>query len=158
MQVVYEQLSGSEGGDETLEMIYDEFRSEGIYSLDHHAPSRKEKEWIEATVEGVLNHLDELDRQIEPFLKHWTLERLPKVDLIILRIGTWEMNRHDPDSPDGAIINACVNLAKTYGEDETGRFINGVLGSISRSIHPARSSENAKPEEEKASEKNVENP
>jgi len=78
-----------------------------------------------------MNNLSEIDDAIKPHLKKWTLERLPKVSLAVLRISCAQM-LFMPDVPASVIINEAVELAKLYGDAEAPKFINGVLGAISR--------------------------
>ncbi|MDR3316277.1 MAG: transcription antitermination factor NusB [Coriobacteriales bacterium] len=79
---------------------------------------------------GVASHAVEVDDLIAQTSEHWTLERMPLVDKSILRIATYEM-LHVDDVPHSVSINEAVELAKSFGgEDESSRFVNGVLGRI----------------------------
>lgn len=80
---------------------------------------------------GVTEHAEELDENIRPYLKNWELERLPKIDLVILRIAMYELI-YEPEVPRGAIINEAVRLAKKFGSDSATSYINGVLGAFVR--------------------------
>jgi N utilization substance protein B len=64
-------------------------------------------------------------------LEGWTLERLPTVDRLVLRMGVYEM-RHRPETPRAVVINEAVELAKKFSTEESGRFVNGVLASASQ--------------------------
>jgi len=74
----------------------------------------------------------DLDEKIKPMLKGWTIDRLPRVDLEILRMGIYEME--NTPTPKNAIINECVELAKEFSTADSGRFINGVLGLVARTL------------------------
>jgi N utilization substance protein B len=79
---------------------------------------------------GVESHAAEIDGLIAHTSEHWTLERMPLVDRSILRLATFEMMYVD-DVPYSVSINEAIELAKSFGgEDESSRFVNGVLGKI----------------------------
>ena len=80
-------------------------------------------------VEGVVSHRVAIDEFLETYSQGWTLERMPSVDRIILRIGTWELLYND-DVPDGVAVSEAVALAKTLSTDESPQFINGLLGRL----------------------------
>ncbi|WP_155286708.1 transcription antitermination factor NusB [Lacticaseibacillus zhaodongensis] len=78
-------------------------------------------------IDGVTANQDALDAQLSTHLKKgWTLKRLSKTDLIILRLGLFEITDED-DLPAKAAINEAVELAKTYADEQSAKFINGVL-------------------------------
>ena len=129
MQMIYEHLAGGQGGDETLEMVYEELRAEGTARDDE--PGVADRAYVSTLLEGVLDNLDELDEKIQAASRNWTVERMPKVDLTILRLGAWEI-LHEQDVPGSVAINEAVELAARYSDPDSGRFINGVLGSILR--------------------------
>ena len=80
-------------------------------------------------VEGVVSYQPAIDEFLETYSQGWTLERMPSVDRIILRIGTWELLYND-DVPDGVAVSEAVALAKTLSTDESPQFINGLLGRL----------------------------
>lgn len=80
-------------------------------------------------VEGVVSLQPAIDEFLETYSQGWTLERMPSVDRIILRIGTWELLYND-DVPDGVAVSEAVALAKTLSTDESPSFINGLLGRL----------------------------
>lgn len=82
--------------------------------------------------QGVKEHEESLDNAIKPHLKQWTLERLPKADRIILRIAVYEMTY--TDVPKKVAINEAVDLAKTYSDDSSYKFVNGVLSEIVKDL------------------------
>ncbi len=89
-------------------------------------------EWafVEEVCRGTAAHTPELDALIIRHLSGWTLDRLVNIDRVILRMALYEL-RYLP-TPPGAVINEAVELAKRYGTDESGAFVNGVLGTIYR--------------------------
>ena len=76
-----------------------------------------------------MSHQIAIDEFLETYSQGWTLERMPSVDRIILRIGTWELLYND-DVPDGVAVSEAVALAKTLSTDESPSFINGLLGRL----------------------------
>ncbi len=80
-------------------------------------------------IEGVVSQQTAIDEYLETYSQGWSLERMPSVDLIILRIGTWELLFND-DVPDGVAVSEAVALAKTLSTDESPSFINGLLGRL----------------------------
>ena len=135
MQMIYEHISGGEGGEETLQMVYDELREEQNAQdgrIRDDEPTQEDRAWINQVYTGVLDKLDELDAAIAEAAKGWQLERMPHVDLTILRLGAWEI-LFEEGIPGPVAINEAVNLARRYSDpDNSGRFVNGVLGTILR--------------------------
>lgn len=92
-----------------------------------------EKEYFLDVVQGVMDRKDEIDQLIQAHARGWTLERMPKVDLAIMRLAVYELlNRKD--IPWNVSINEAVELAKKYGGDQSRTFINGVLGKVAASL------------------------
>ncbi len=83
------------------------------------------------TLKSISEKIAELDALIEKFSKGWKAKRLPKVSLAILRLAIYEIKFSD-EVPESVAINEAVELAKKYGNDDAPAFINGILGSISR--------------------------
>jgi N utilization substance protein B len=89
-------------------------------------------------VTGVGVHQAEVDELIGRFSRGWAVERMPVVDRTLLRMAVYEL-AHRLDVPTGAIISEAVELAKRFSTDDSGRFVNGVLGSIAEEIRsPSR--------------------
>ncbi|MFQ4149020.1 transcription antitermination factor NusB [Arthrobacter sp. LAPM80] len=80
-------------------------------------------------VEGVTAMGESIDEFLQTYSQGWTLERMPAVDRIILRIGTWELLYND-DVPDAVAVSEAVELAKILSTDESPQFINGLLGRL----------------------------
>jgi N utilization substance protein B len=85
---------------------------------------------IVAGVDGVTAFADEI---IAENAIGWTLARMPVIDLIVLRIAIFELKSR-PDVPTAVILNEAVELAKTFSTDESGRFVNGILSTISKKV------------------------
>ena len=82
-------------------------------------------------VEGIASTMAEVDRVIEEHLDHWSLARLAAVDRAILRVACFEL-LHREETPDAVAIDEAVAAAKELSTEESGAFVNGVLGRISR--------------------------
>ena len=80
---------------------------------------------------GVMEHLEELDDYITRYSRGWEISRLAKADVAILRVAVYEM-LYDEKVPVGVAINEAVELAKTYGTENSPAFVNGLLGNVAR--------------------------
>jgi N utilization substance protein B len=96
-------------------------------------------------VQGVSSSLAELDSLIESHAIDWALDRMPVVDLALLRVATYELC-HRPDIPTAAVISEAVELAGQYSTDESGRFVNGVLAAIAAQVRPPEPMEDHRPQ------------
>ena len=97
-------------------------------SGDFTATPADEKAIIEKT-RKIMDTIPELDQMIGSGLKGWRLDRVGKVELAILRLAVYEIY-FDDDVPAGAAINEAVELAKKFGQDNAGPFVNGVLAQF----------------------------
>jgi N utilization substance protein B len=86
-------------------------------------------------VNGVGDHASEVDDYLRRFAKDWSLERMPAVDRTLLRMATFEL-AHRFDVPTGAVISEAVGLAQRFSTEESGRFVNGLLGRIAQEVRP----------------------
>ncbi len=85
--------------------------------------------YLKLLFDGVRTHIAELDQTFTPYLKRWTKDRLPKVDLTILRLAVYEICYVD-DVPDNVAISEAVLLARKYSSEESRSYINAVLGKL----------------------------
>lgn len=117
-----------------------------LYEVDvaNHPPAEVFRERLEATplndalaefarqiVFGVLPIAEKLDEVIARYAPEWPLDQIPVIDRNILRIASWEFGVQR-ETPEKVAINEAVELAKAYGSDSAPRFINGVLGSLTK--------------------------
>ena len=86
----------------------------------------------ETLLTGLVLHREEADKLIEPKLKNWKMNRIPRVCLIALELAVTEMFFGGEEDLDSVIINEAVELVKKFGGDEDYQFVNGVLGSLAR--------------------------
>jgi len=100
-------------------------------------PAWQPDDWalVEGLSRGTSAHLAEIDPVISRFAEHWTIDRMAAVDRNILRMAIYEL-QHTSTSV-RVIINEAVELAKRYSTEESGRFVNGLLGTVARAgLHP----------------------
>ncbi len=106
---------------------------ETMYDDEPRLTSKKDLAFIDATVKGTRVHLPQIDELIVTHLKQgWHLSRLMAADRNILRLAVYEMKFAEDPLPKNIAINEAIELAKKYGTDDSGRFVNGILEAISR--------------------------
>jgi len=86
-------------------------------------------------VRGTAEKIAELDGTIEANAAHWSLARIAPVERNILRLAAYELLFRD-DIPERVAINEAIELAKLYGSEESGAFVNGILDQIRLHLHP----------------------
>ena len=96
-------------------------------------PSRAQMRYIDTVVTGVANREEELDEQIQKFSIGWDISRISKLARCILRLAIFEI-LYVEDVPAGVAVSEAVRIAKKYNDDDTGSFVNGILGSFVRSL------------------------
>lgn len=87
--------------------------------------------FAESIVNGVVEYRSVIDKRISEIAKNWSLERMPPVDLSILRIGAYEL-LYRPEIPDPVVIDEAIEIAKRYGTKDSPAFINGLLDKIAK--------------------------
>ena len=101
---------------------------------------REVREMAEALVRGAAAHRREIDETIEAVSINWRLDRMAKVDRNVLRLAVHELF-HRPDVPVKVVIDEAVELAKKFGSESSGAFVNGVLDRIAADLPAARRGE-----------------
>jgi transcription antitermination protein NusB len=119
LQILYEIDLAGHSPEEVLRNI-----------LDQTEVSEEVDNFVKELVNGVVSNRDQIDQNIRDFAPAWPLEQISAVDRNILRLAIFEILL-DNKIPVKVAINEAVELAKTFGSDNSSRFINGVLGSIS---------------------------
>ena len=102
-------------------------------NLQEFAPQFDDKGFIQNLVDGVIEHQAEIDKLITEYAPEWPLDQITMVDRNVLRIGIQEL-KFDNDIPEKVAINEAIELAKAFGGESSGKFVNGVLGSIYKDI------------------------
>lgn len=85
-------------------------------------------EFLRDLIVGTAANLNQIDQEISSHLEKWSIDRLGKVDLSVLRIGTYELKF--TEVPPNVAINEAIEVAKTYGDEKSGQFVNGILSKI----------------------------
>jgi len=111
--------------------------------LRDHAGARSSRQnqetildYAEVLVAGYLENRERIDYLIADHAENWTLDRMPAIDLAVLRIATWEL-LYQSDLAHQAAISEAVNLAGNYSTANSAKFVNGVLAGIARDISPS---------------------
>jgi N utilization substance protein B len=100
-------------------------------TIEENELPEKSQIFLEQLVRGTIQQLKIIDAEIIKYAQDWKLERMANTDRNILRMAIYEIKFLD-DIPPGVTINEAVDLAKRYGDDESGKFVNGILGNIVR--------------------------
>ena len=103
-------------------------------------PSRQQMSYIDGVVSGVANRAEDLDANIQKFSIGWDISRISRLTRSIMRLAIYEI-LYVEDVPTGAAISEAVRLAKKYDGDDTGSFVNGILGSFARSLQEVTATE-----------------
>ena len=119
MKLVYCNLVG---GTDTPDAVLEK-------SEIHEPLDEEDKRYTQLVLDGVTTALAVIDEKISRYAVGWSIERIARVDLAILRVAIYEMLFMD-DIPLGASINEAVELAKTFGGERSYAFINGILGTV----------------------------
>lgn len=120
--------------DENLEeMLREFFETAREHKNDEYQEEIGENDirYAEEVIKGTIDKLQSIDKRIQANITGWTKDRIVKVDLAVLRLALYEILYRD-DIPDSVAINEAIELAKKYSTDESGSFVNGVLGKIVR--------------------------
>lgn len=89
--------------------------------------------YIIELVEGTYRNKVRIDELLEEYLKGWAMDRLSRIDREVLRLAVYEMLYRD-DVPPKVVVNEAIDLAKHYGTEESGKFVNGVLGKMIKEV------------------------
>ncbi len=105
-------------------------------------PSRGQLRYLDTVVSGVANRTEELNAQIQKFSIGWDISRISRLTRCILQMAMYEI-LYVEDVPTGVAVSEAVRIAKKYDGDDTGAFVNGILGSFARSLEakPAEATE-----------------
>lgn len=107
-------------------LYFEETRTEEEELWAEAEMSEKDIEYMKEVVFGACEKKNEINEKIAPLLRKWDIARLPKVSLALLQLAIYEIDNL-PDIPKKVVVNEAVELAKAYGEEDTYKFINGVL-------------------------------
>lgn len=127
LQTLYEFEFREQSGDDTatVESILDR-------NLERYETAIDDKKFVRDLVDGVLDKVEELDHKLGPIAPDWPIDQIARVDRSILRIGLYELLFLADSVPPKVAINEAVELAKSFGSDNSSKFVNGVLGTAFR--------------------------
>ena len=125
MQLIYQYEMGGDGIASTIEE-----------TIEGPSLTTSDREYIDQVVLGAVERAQDLDARIAAHAQGWTLERIARVDLAILRLALFEMFYRE-DVPTGVAINEAVELAHAFSGGQAASFINGILGTIAREVESA---------------------
>ena len=114
-----------------FEKAFRDESSEDILELAKEIRDFEITDYIVDTFKGVLDKIEEIDGIISPCLENWSISRISKTTLSLLRLAVYEMKFNDL-VPESVTINEIIELAKKYSDEREAAYINGVLGTISR--------------------------
>lgn len=137
LQILYQQ----DLNPETIETLLDSF-------WEKNPVPPEVRDYTHRIVQGVLRHLTEIDSLISKYAEHWEIHRMAAVDRNILRFATYEL-LYLEEIPPKVAINEAVNIAKKFSQEESGKFVNGLLDKINHS-ETRRTEENPGPLSEKS--------
>lgn len=139
LQTLYEQDFRRECNDTAFVLVDVLNRNIGRYS-----ETIEDKDFITNLTEGVAANEPDIDNIIRPVAPEWPIEQIARIDRIVLRMGVYEL-LFDDGVPPKVVINEAVELAKSFGGENSSKFINGVLGTVLRNKEEGASKAKAKP-------------
>ncbi|MEK4426027.1 transcription antitermination factor NusB [Solibacillus sp. FSL K6-1523] len=91
---------------------------------------QKSNAFLEQLVRGTTEHKTEIDAALEKNLENWTLSRLPKIERTVLRLAVYELMFANTETPSKVVMNEAIELSKTFGDEKSSKFVNGVLSKF----------------------------
>ena len=137
LQTLYEHEFRTEVGDAGID-----YKSILQRNLAEYKSSVDDVEFVDNLVSGVLAAQVKLDEKLRPLAPEWPIDQLSRVDRTVLRIGLYELLYCADTVPPKVVINEAVELAKPFGSDNSGKFVNGVLGTALRTLVEESDNEN----------------
>lgn len=106
-------------------------------NIQEYGPGLEDTRFIWQLIEGVAKHCSQIDKIIEKAAPEWPLDQITIVDRNVLRLGLYELLFGNKEEvPPKVAINEAIELGKTFGGESSGKFINGVLGTVYKEIEP----------------------
>lgn len=97
-------------------------------AIDHVLEEQKTDAYFEKLVRGTIEYKQSIDEKIEANLENWTLARLPKLERTVLRLAVYELGFNE----EKIVLNEAIELCKTFGDDKSAKFVNGVLSKFTK--------------------------
>jgi N utilization substance protein B len=124
LQMLFQMEASGATADEAIDLYWRSFAADA---------DPEGRVYADECARGVGEEREALDRHIAGASAHWRVERMARVDRNVLRLGTWEL-AHRPDVPRAVVLDEAVELAKSFGTDDSGAFVNGVLNRIADAL------------------------
>ena len=137
------EFTGEEPEQLVAERLYKEYYSKMAQENEiyQERPNGPQVRYLDTVVSGVANRTEELNEQIGKFSIGWNVSRISRLTRCVMQLAIFEI-LYVEDVPTGVAISEAVRLAKKYDGDDTGAFVNGILGAFARSITPAEAEDN----------------
>ncbi|CAH0118604.1 Transcription antitermination protein NusB [Paenibacillus sp. CECT 9249] len=137
VQSLYQMEMNGVSAEEAVSMVLTEAKEENETEIEVRNVQETSVHVL-ALVHGVWNNKERIDQLLSEFLKGWQVDRLSRVDRQILRLACYEMVLKD-DVPPKVVINEAIELAKHFGTEDSGKFVNGVLGKMMKELDKLKS-------------------
>ncbi len=122
LQMLFQVEAQNASSEETIRLFWRQFEGDP-----------EGRAYADSIVKGVTDTRDAIDATIRKASTHWRLERMSRVDRNLLRLGAWEL-LHSTEVPRAVVLDEAVELAKSYGTEESPAFVNGVLNRVAEDI------------------------
>ena len=100
-------------------------------AIGHVLEEEESNGFFDQLVQGVTKNQQEIDELLTKNLENWSLSRLPKIERTVLRLAVYELN-YMQDTPNRVVLNEAIELCKTFGDEQSSRFVNGVLSKFTK--------------------------
>ena len=114
-------------------------------NLERYKTSIDDIDFVKNLLKGVIDNLAELDEKLQPLAPEWPIDQIARIDRAVLRLGLYELLLSSEKVPHKVVINEAVELAKAFGSDNSGKFVNGVLGTAYRTFVEDSDGQKVKP-------------
>lgn len=126
-------------------------------NLEEFGPGLEDKGFVWELITGVIKRLKEIDNILKAAAPQWPINQISIVDRNILRLGIYELLYEDKKAvPPKVAINEAIELAKSFGGENSGKFINGVLGTVYKNLPDYEEDKEKKPEDKEKNKKEIE--
>lgn len=132
LQSLYQIAMNEVTSSDAISHVVEEARGEDEAQLTRERDQISPVDVLEL-VEGTTQNKQQIDSLLADYLKGWQMDRLSKVDREILRLATFEMV-YKEDVPPKVVVNEAIEMAKNFGTEESGKFVNGVLGKMIKDL------------------------
>jgi N utilization substance protein B len=129
LQALYQMEMNEVSATEGIRVAVEEAEADNEAKLSLDNKEKIDPKYVQELVDGTKQHLTAIDDLLLDYLKGWAIDRLSRVDRQILRIAVYEMVYRE-DVPPRVVVNEAIELAKHFGAEESGKFVNGVLGKM----------------------------